>query len=280
VTADIENEAWTRISAGAVTGGPVVLAVDFDASGRSEATFRDLVKLLPRGPEVWQAVTPPDDRAAPPDGHGAGPSAGHYIDRWLALPGGEGTRVHAVLGYCAGSVYASALADALEPRLGTRPPVVVFNPGVPTVDTLSHDFTGIVDGMTMLADEERAALQNRARRIRAEHAADFGAVSDAYAALYLEACATVFERLGIDLGVGKQLTRMFLSYLDYLAAARSVEVRPGWRSGPALTARELAGTGFVEDETVLDLSRAELLRSPEAARIVAGLLAAPSAVTG
>jgi len=270
---ETHDGAWTRIGGEGGHGGPVVLAVDFDGSGRSEATFRDLAKILPSGLEVWQAVPPPDS-------HTPGLPAQRYTDWWLGLPGGEGTQVRAVLGYCAGSVFASALADSLESRFNERPPVVLFNPGVPTVDTLDRDFTGIVDGMTVLDEEEREALRNRARRVRADFGTDFGAVSGEYVAMYLDACGIAFERYGIDAEVGGQLTRMFLSYVNYLTAARSVGVRPGWSSASALTAREQAGSGFVDDETVFELSRAELLRSPEVARAAFGLLVAAEGVAG
>src|SRR5258708_38722188 len=110
------SEAWTHISGSG--GDSVVLAVDFDGSGRREATFRDLVKLLPEDLDVWHAV-PPEDSHVP----GLPPE--HYVDWWR---GGTGRPVRAVLGYCAGSVYASALADALEADRGARPPGVLFHP--------------------------------------------------------------------------------------------------------------------------------------------------------
>ncbi|WP_067889952.1 hypothetical protein [Actinomadura chibensis] len=254
---DTDIPAWTRIGAPGA-GGAVVLAVDFDGSGRREATFRDLVRLLPDVPEVWQAVPPPDE-------HLPGTPPEHYLEWWLGLPGGDGADVRAVLGYCAGGVFASALADAIAARRGDRPPVILFNPGEPTVDTLDRDFTGIVEGMTILADDERADLRERARRARAEAGSDFDALSARYVALYLESSAVAFERFGIDAEVGEQLTRLFQSYVRYLAAARALGYRPGWAGAAALTAREQAGSGFTAAETVFELSRAELLRSPEVA---------------
>jgi hypothetical protein len=265
----IESAAWTRISGRG--DGPAVLAVDFDGSGRREATFRDLVKLFPDELDVWHAV-PPDD------GHLPGLPPEHYIDWWRGLPGGPETAVRAILGYCAGSVYASALADALESDRADRPTVVLFNPGVPTVATLDRDFTGIVDGLTVLDDAERSALRARARRARESSRDDFTAVSGEYVASYLEASATAFERYGISPDVGEQLTRLFRAYVNYLATARAVEVRPGWAASVALRAREQTGSGFGPDETVFDLSRADLLRDQQVASRTLELLFAKGGV--
>ncbi|GIJ48371.1 hypothetical protein Val02_52570 [Virgisporangium aliadipatigenens] len=254
---DIEINGWTRIS-GNGTGG-TVLAVDFDGSGRKEATFRDLVRLLPDDLDVWHAV-PPAEAGKPQD----------YLDRWRTPPGAP---VHAILGYCAGSVYACALADLVEADTGTRPPVVLFNPGLPTVDTLDRDFGGIVEGMTVLTDEERQALRDGARAAREAHGDDFDAVSAEYLAMYLTACDTAFERYGIPPDVGEQLTGLFRAYVTYLSAAREVELRPAWAHASALTAREQAGLGFVPGERVFPLTRAELLRDREVATMALALIA-------
>jgi hypothetical protein len=265
MTSHSDSPAWTRIRDG--VADPVILAVDFDGSGRREATFRDFAKILPGEFPVWHAVAPPDDGDTPlaPD---------QYVDRWLALPGGPRTGVQAVFGYCAGSVFASALADALGGRDGARPPVVLFNPGVPTVATLDRDFGGVVAGLTILTDDERAVLQGRAGSIRKDHGEDFPEVCRQYLALYLEACATSFERFGIDAEVGAELTQLFRRYIRYLAAADDIGYRDHWGQAIALTAREQAGNGFAAEERVLDLTRADLLRDTTTAQLTFRLLRA------
>lgn len=255
-----DSPAWTQIRDGA--SGSVALAVDFDGSGRREATFRDFVKILPGEFPVWHAVSPPDNEDAPL-------TPPQYIDWWLTLPQAG---VRAVFGYCAGSVFASALADALAERTGTRPPVVLFNPGTPTITTLDRDFSGVVAGLTILTDDERALLLDRAGSIREQHAADFHEVCRQYLALYLEGCATSFERFGIDAEVGAELTQLFRGYIRYLVAANDTGYRDHWARATALTAREQAGNGFSAAETVLDLTRADLLRDSATAELTYQLL--------
>jgi hypothetical protein len=246
---------WTRVSD--TRGTSIVLAVDFDGSGRPEATFRDLARLLPEHLDIWHAV-------APPDSYGTGGPADHYLTWWGDLPQ-DRDRVTAVLGYCAGSVFASALADRIEAAQGRRPAVLLFNPGAPSVDTVHRDFDGIMRSMTTLNHAERRELPRRILRILDRHGADFERVSTEFAALYLEACEAVCGRLGIDSDLGDELASLFRSYLRYLSAARQLPRQPRWKSASSLCSREHAGTHFTDHEIVFDLRRSELLRS----RIVA-----------
>jgi hypothetical protein len=257
-------ERWTHLRGHG--GGDLVLAVDFDGSGRNEATFRDLVRLLPEHLDVWHAVPPPDS-------HLASIPASRFLDWWQVHPYHGRIFAHSIFGYCAGSVFASALADDLESRQGLRPTVVLFNPGPPSVRTLNRDFRPIVDAMTILNDDERAALHRRADKI-IEHSDDFDVVSAEFVAMYLEACGTAFARFGIDPDVGAQLTRLFQSYVSYLIAARQIPRDPRWASAISLTSREHADTNFTATEISFDLSRAELLNSSDVVAAVCDLLIA------
>jgi hypothetical protein len=256
------QQRWTRL--GGRANGDLVLAVDFDGSGRKEATFRDLARLLPGHLDVWHAVPPPGcDRAPAP--------ASRYLQWWEGYP--RAGRVFSVLGYCAGSVFACALADDIESRQGLRPRVLLFNPGPPTTATLNRDFRAVVNSMTILDDDERGALHRRADEARERSGDDFDVVRAQFAAMYAEACGLAFARFGIDPDVGRQLTGLFHSYVSYLAAARQVTRDPRWDSAVCLTSREHAGTHFTSTEIPFDLIRTDLLASSQVAGAVGDLLA-------
>jgi len=249
---------WTCISE--QVGGDLVLAVDFDAAVRREATFRDLARRLP-DMEIWHAVPPDQPAAGQPR---------HYLDRWLELP--RAGRVGAVFGYCAGSVFASALAEDLEQRQGSRPEVILFNPGPPSVATLDRDFRGVVGSMEALSSAERADVLGRADSVLARCGDDFDAVSAEYAALYRQACLVVFQRMGIDGDVGDELTDLFRSYVSYLAAARQLQREPLLAPGTSITAREHRGAVCTQEEVTFDLARGDLLRSRAVATTVSELI--------
>ncbi|MET9868272.1 hypothetical protein ABZZ16_19215 [Streptomyces sp. NPDC006386] len=263
-----ENAAnWSRIRAGNTPG--VVLAVDFYGTGRQEATFRHLCELLPDPVEVWHAVPPT------PDGDWSAATGAGHLRRWTEGLGTDltGRPVRALVGYCAGSVFASALADSLGEREGHRPQVVLFNPGVPDVATLTRDFRGLIDGMDVLTDEERAGLLAEMTAIQQAHSPDaLVPVAEQYAALYRKGCDLLCERLGVDASLGAELVTVLHSYLAYLTAARDVPPAPHWRTAASLTSREHRGADFTDTEHGFDVARADLLKSPQVAAALAALL--------
>lgn len=254
---------WTRVSDEG--GNRRVLAVDFDGSGRPEATFRDLARLLPGHFDVWHAV-------APPDSYRMGEPADRYLTWWGDYLRCDQEPVAAVLGYCAGSMFASALADRIEATAGRRPAVLLFNPGAPSVDTIHRDFDGIIGSMPTLNHAERCEMPRRSREIRDRHNGDFERVSCEFAAMYLRACETVFGRLGIDPDICDELTGLFQAYLRYLSAARQIPRQSGWKSASSLCSIEHVGTGFTDREIVFDLRRSELLRSRKVAATTGEIL--------
>jgi hypothetical protein len=256
---------WTRISDHAESD--LVLAVDYYGTGRQAATFRDLVKLLPGPLDVWHAVTPPD-------GHRLGISARDYLSWWCDDLVRSRTPIRAVFGYCAGAVFASAVAGEIERHHGRRPAVVLFDPDEPTADTLSDDFGGIIASMTALSDAERAELRRRTVEVRSSHGDDFEAVSTEYLAIYRKAYDVVFERMDIDSHVGDQLTRVFESYVRYLSAARQLDDTLDREPAPALTSRDHRGSVPSRTEIAFDVGRTDLLGSLDVAKTAYELLMA------
>ncbi|MDL4820042.1 hypothetical protein [Actinomadura opuntiae] len=260
------SQTWTTISDGGPER-PAVLAVDFDATGRAEATFRELV-------ESFTAALPVRLCGQPPAGHREDLPPAAYLDWWAD---GAPERVGAVLGYCAGSLFACALADVLAERRGSRPAVVLFNPGRPDVRTIRRDFDGIVGTMPALEPRERAAFHARAADLAAGTPDAFDEVADAILGLYGEASRLAFRRAGVDDDVGAELVAVFRSYVSYLRAARRIEYRPEWAAETTLVSRDHApGPEFGRTPIWAGSGRDRLLADPDVAAAVHRLLSTAS----
>ncbi|MBT2212357.1 hypothetical protein [Actinomadura sp. NEAU-AAG7] len=255
------SQPWTTISDGG-PARPVVLAVDYDATGRRDATFRDLVELLPSPLTVRLSGQPPRGER----------TDAQLLDRWAGdLP----ATVGAILGYCAGSIFACALADRIERERGTRPATVLFNPGRPDASTLRRDFDGVVGSMSLLDPRERADFLEKAAKQVAATPDDFDEVAGALYELYGQASRITFERADIDADVGEELVAVFGSYISYLRAARRVEPGPGWARGAAVVSRDhVQPAAFTPNPVRTGLERERLLGDPAVAQAVVRLIGA------
>ena len=263
------NEQWSTISENALTR-PIVLAVDFDVTGRKEATFYDLVQSFPRPLTVWLS-------AQPPDSYCKNLAPGEYLTWWASDSLGARVRVDAILGYCAGSLFASALADEMERRQGFRPKVVLFNPGKPGATTLKRDFNGTIQSMFLLTDQERSDFLERAERRLDGSLASFDEECDVVLDLYAQAIRITFSRAGIDSDVGDDLLGVFRSYTSHLRAAREVEYRPEWAKAAAVLSREHAqDPAFTQTPLRSGTGRERLLGDPEVARTAFRLIGSES----
>ncbi|MFI5780653.1 hypothetical protein [Nocardia sp. NPDC051570] len=255
---------WRQLSVG--EGESVVLAVDFEQTSRVEAGFRDLIARFPEPLTVWQAVQPP-----------SGSSAEDYIAWWSTELDSEDANVVAVMGYCAGSVFASAVADEIERRRGLRPLTVVFNPGRPSKDSVDRDFRAIIGSLSPLSADERAEVIDTANDILRRWDRDPGTTIDRLLALYRAQTGIAFERAGVAADVGQELVDVFRSYTAYLRAAHQITPRSSWSVATAVCSIEGDGEpGFAEWTIPIATSRQDLLRSETVARTVFELLAGVS----
>jgi hypothetical protein len=250
------NDAWLRLSDG--PPGQCVLAVDFDATGRPEATFRDLARAVPQALTLWLATPPPP--------------GGSFL-RWWSDQVPE--PVTAVFGYCAGSSFAGALADEVEQRDGRRPTLVLFNPGPPTVRTIRRDFDAVFEAMAGLDRAERGALRARV------HAATAGAEDVTQAGqrlleIHRDTCRSVLPRLEIDPDVGEQLGELLASYVAYLTAALRLAPYPMRGPATSLLSREYDDADGIGTTIRFDVSRARLLADPQVAATVHTVLGTAS----
>jgi hypothetical protein len=247
---------WRQLS----DGGPgLVPCLDFPG-GRAVAGFPDLAAGVPAGASFLL-----NQRAS------ADPLA-VCVDRWVAELAATGRPVRAVLGFCSGTALATRVADAIA-ATGPAPRVVLFD-AVPT--------TG-----ESLAGQLPAALETSARYLTADELADARELSEQLAATYpddlprIAAAVTeaydrlmraVADRLSLREHAFSELTEGFAAYLDYLLltseggfdlrSATPLFVCSADYEPPVADARTIT----------LDIDHADLLRAPQARKLVADLL--------
>lgn len=240
----------------------LVVAVDFDLTSRGEAGFRDLATLLPEPVTVWLTAQPPASVADTASGAA-------YTAWWWDRLAASGAQIDAVLGYCAGSVFACALADEVARRQGRRPATVVFNPGRPTRDSVFRDMRSTLTSLSSLSAAERDDLIGAASALLEEWPRDIPSILDRLLALYRDAASDAFERVGIAPDVGAELIDVFASYTAYLRAASSIAPHPHWSSATAVISVEDDGEpGFTAQRIPTAIGRRDLLRTPQVARLV------------
>src|SRR5260370_41132221 len=114
----ILSTAWRSLAVGSDTAS-TLLAVDFDATARREARFSDLVPEL--GGDLTVLETVPDPATS---------TAADMVEWWVRPHEEARTQVRAVLGYCAGAVYAASLAERVARWQAAAPALLPFDPEI------------------------------------------------------------------------------------------------------------------------------------------------------
>ncbi|ATE54489.1 hypothetical protein CNX65_15310 [Actinosynnema pretiosum] len=263
--------AWNRLREGA---RGLLLAFDFAATGRPEASFSDLVDRLDDW-EVWET-------AQPPLGAEVGLGAAGYLERWAAgIPSDR--PVAAVLGFCAGGVFAGGVAEELRRTRATPPLLLLFDPEAPTALTLHHQFHKVVHSLTGVLGDDRVARVVEAGRAELDRATDVAGYGARLVELFEEAGRGAFAEAGLDDEYAAELTGTYRSFVSYLVAAAQVDHVPGWAPAVALSSAGPASglnplppdvrEALVREELRFDTGHADLLRDPAVARATAALLA-------
>ncbi|MER7420192.1 hypothetical protein ABT346_25990 [Micromonospora peucetia] len=263
----MDISGWHTLRVG--TGDEVILVVDFSAeASRAVAGFDDLVQLLP---DRYTVRAPSRAAWADVPGGVVGPEA--QLASWLATADDLGPEVLAVLGYCAGCRLAAAFADRIA---APTPPATIFFDPLPVVpQTLWYEF---VKAVTPLAPGlgqdvvDRAAEQAGAQTDTTANLDELARwLSTSYADLASRAC----EEIGIETEFAEQLISRLSEYLRYLTIAAATPPVPGPAPALVLRSREPVPAELWEhaDARQLDVPRAELLASQEAADLVTQVLA-------
>ncbi|MFD4600337.1 hypothetical protein ACFWPQ_20190 [Streptomyces sp. NPDC058464] len=266
----------------AASDADVVLATDFPVTGRNEGGFADLTPSLGLDCALWQTVAP----ARVP---GPGIDQDEYLAPWLAEVAASGRTVRAVLGYCAGSVFAGALAERIADRQPVAPQVVVFDPELVDVPTVHLQFGRVIGNMTaVLTPAEVDELAGAAERLAARPGITPAEFAAELYAIFEPIGSAALRRAGLDEDYAGELVSLVGSFMTYLGVAAGLDPRPGWSRATVVTSasptsglnRMRATPGLapiaVADEVRFEVEHRDLLRTPEVATTVADLLVADS----
>jgi hypothetical protein len=261
-----ELRSWRVLNDG--DSADVVLAADINIAGRKEAGFADLARRLDPALAVWETDPPRviDDFTR---------SGADYLDRWAEEVRASGRPVRAVLGFCAGSVFAAGLAGRVEGWQGGPVPLVVADPEIPLAARVQEQFHDAVDEMlTVLTPEERAATQQEAKQALADDPA-LAAFGPRLMEIFRDAGGLAFDRMGLNPAVRGELLTTVGSFVAFVIAAAQLDPVPGWSGATALRSRTAgAGAGAAHAARVLrfEAEHVDLLRHEGVARAIAELL--------
>jgi len=266
----------------AASDADVVLATDFPVTGRNEGGFADLAPGLGLDCALWQTVAPARTPAP-------GIDQDEYLAPWLDEVAASGRTVRAVLGYCAGSVFAGALAERITARQPAAPRVVVFDPELVDVPTVHLQFGRVVGNMTAVLDPaEVEELAGAAERLAARPGVTPVEFAAELYAIFEPVGSAALRRAGLDEDYAGELVALVGSFMTYLGVAAGLDPRPGWARATVVTSASPA-SGLnrmrvtpgvapitVAEEVRFDVAHRDLLRTPGVATTVADLLAAGS----
>ncbi|MFE0512117.1 hypothetical protein [Streptomyces sp. NPDC058964] len=255
--------AWKTLSSGDNEG--LLLAVDFAAGSRAPAQFADLAPLLEPSLTLWASRPPGPDDQVPPTGNA-------YLDWWLGEVRASGAPVRAVLGYCAGGVFAAALAERIA-DWQPAPRLILLDPELPATSGLYDDFHTAGDSLAaLLTPAELDAFHARGEALKAQYGADrLPVVGRELADTFTGAVAAAADRLDLDEDIRDELSGAFVSLVSYLTAATTLSPPAAWSTATALTTT--APEQPVGHEERIPVAHDDLLRSTATARVLERLLA-------
>jgi hypothetical protein len=247
---------WRQLS----DGGPdLVPCLDFPG-GRAVAGFPELAAAVPIDASFLH-----NERAS------VGPLA-VCVDRWVAELTATGRPVRAVLGFCSGTALATRVADAIA-ATGSAPRVVLFDAVPTTADSLAGQLPSALESSARhLTADELADARDLSEQLAATYPDDLPLIAATLADRYDRLMRAVADRLSLHEFTFRELTDGFTGYLDYL-----VLTSEGGFDMRSTTPLFVCSNGYeppVENARtiMLDINHADLLRAPEAHKLVADLL--------
>ncbi|MCQ8835688.1 hypothetical protein [Streptomyces malaysiensis] len=219
-------KTWREISRG--NTDDVVLAVDFDATGRSEARFSDLVKNLKNAVTCWETL--PQSLITEPD-----LTPDDFVEQWMGEVRSHGRPIRAVMGFCVGGVYAAALAERIGEWQEEMPLVILFDPEKASGITLYWQFHKVVGTMdAVLTPAEVAEAQEAGAEAERKHT-DLQELGAELLTIFDRFGVIAFDRLGLDDQRRAELTETYRCFVSYLATAERIDPTGVWRNATAFS---------------------------------------------
>ena len=255
------NNAWKILGLGPDPG--LVLTVDFSNTGRPLAGFRDLMPRLDPPVTAWETLPPTAGQVGTTD----------YVDWWLAEIRHSGRSVRAVLGYCAGAVFAAEMAEHIA-IWQDAPLLVLLDPELPNTPGLCRDFHIAGDAMAaILSPEELREFHNAGLQVQATFGDNLTVVGAALGEIFTAAIATAAKRLDLDDEIRDELAGVFGSLVGYLEAATHFDPRPIWSKSIVIHSAGLGGAARAGHGIMIDVNHRDLLRHDATARALSDVLA-------
>ena len=247
---------WRQLSD---AGSDLVLCLDFP-SGRAVAGFPELAAGMPVDASFLH-----NERAR-------ADSLAVCVDRWVAELTVTGRPVRAVLGFCSGSALATRVADAVA-ATGRAPMVVLFDAVPTTSESLAGQLPSALESSARhLTGDELADARDLSEQLATSYPDDLPRIAATLTDRYDHLMRAVADRLSLHEFTFKELTDGFTAYLDYLllTSEGGFDVR-------STTPLFVCSNGYeppVQDARpiMLDVDHADLLRAPEAHKLVTDLL--------
>jgi hypothetical protein len=268
-----ELKTWRELVGGKTDD--VILAIDFDATGRPEARFTDLAERLGPSFTIWETLPA---QVGATDGEG-------YIKQWADEVRSTGRHVRAVLGFCAGA----AFAPSMSARIGTwqeTPPLILFDPEIVTPITLYWQYVKVVElAATSLTPGELDEARETGR-LAQQLVSNLDQLAAELLKTFQKFAGIAFERMGLNAEKSAELMDTFAGFVGYLAAAGQLEPIPDWRTATVLASTSptsglnglraidpTLGDDVAAREIRFELEHAELLRDDQVIKTVRELLA-------
>jgi hypothetical protein len=216
-------------------------------------------------------------------------SGAAQLDRWERDIRAAGLPAHAVLGFCAGNVYAGMLAE----RIATwqdAPRLILLDPGRARRQMLVEHVESLLSRLA--STFAPAALEEARQQVRDADAAAADPVELArrLAPFCLEVVTPALRRAFHSAPASEQFTKIISGYLCWLGGAAQLDPRGAWSSAIALNSNstnyglyltpESERDSLVATATYYDVSHGDLMRTPAVAAAVDQLLCAEVALDG
>lgn len=258
-------------------GSPqTVLGIDFSVKECHKPSFTELASRIGPGYRFLQA-RPVTVRP------GHRPSGYEYIVSWAESARRDGNPMRAVLGHCAGGIYAMIVAECISQR-EPEPYIILFDPQFASTEFLAHELHKEISAISsLMSNDEIECARKIASKISELKSRDMVQIATYAVEGYLEVITPAFERSGLGDARGSELTDHFVWYMTWLSVAAELDPSRALKESIVITSRDYAGLPgrmlFDDDADRLagrwiacDVSHAELLRSDSVAKEVLDLL--------